>query len=384
MLIQDNKALADFCARLKNKPFITVDTEFLREKTYYPKLCLIQMAAEDVDAAAIDPLAEGLDLAPVIDLLNDESIVKVFHAARQDLEIFYQLSGKVPHPLFDTQVAAMVLGYGDQIGYHNLVQRVCNHPLDKGAQFTDWSRRPLSKKQMSYALDDVIYLRDVYQSLSDQLKTRGREHWVREEMAILENPGTYVQENDTAWERIKIKSTKPQVLAVLREVAAWREEEAKTRDLPRNFIFRDDVLSELAFQQPQTPEDLAKTRNLSKDFAHSKRGKTLLEAIARGRAVPKDARPEKERRERLDSDLVPALEMLKMLLRIAASENDVATRLIANTSDLEALAADDKADIPALRGWRREVFGNDALALKRGELGLSLKDGQVSKLSLAS
>lgn len=382
MIITDQRKLEEFCTALKKGPFLTIDTEFLRDKTYYPRLCLIQMAGPGIDAAAVDPLAPGLDLAPVHGLLADENIVKVFHAARQDLEIFYNLTGNIPHPLFDTQVAAMVCGYGDQVGYHALVDKICGHNLDKGAQFTDWSRRPLSKRQLDYALDDVTHLRDIYLHLSRELEREGRTSWVRQEMDILTSPATYQNPPREAWRRIKIKTNRPKVLSVLREIAAWREEEAQRRDVPRNRVLRDEVLADIAIHEPQGTDDLGKIRGIGADMARGKMGQALLLAIKRGLETPKNQMPEIVRKNGMPSEYTPALEMLKMLLRICAAEAGVAAKLIANSEDLEALAMEKNPDIPALKGWRREVFGNQALALKDGKLSLSLKNNQIRKVEI--
>lgn len=380
MIITEQKDLETLCTGLKKGGFVTVDTEFLRDKTYYPVLCLIQMAGPETEAVAIDPLADGIDLAPVFDVLADKKVIKVFHAARQDLEIFYKLTGEIPDPLFDTQVAAMVCGYGDQIGYHNLVQGICGKRLDKGAQFTDWSRRPLTKKQTSYALDDVVYLRDVYLHLSAQLDEKGRIGWVKEEMAILNDPATYQNIPEQSWQRIKIRSDKPKVLSVLREIAAWREKEAQRRDIPRTRILRDETLVDMAVHAPKDEKSLSQIRGVSADMARGKWGKPLLAAVKRGLGVPKESCPVMKRKERFPGDMVPALEMLKMLLKIQCADHDVATKLVANKNDLETLALKGaKADIPALKGWRHEVFGQEALALIEGEIGLSLKNGKIHK-----
>ncbi|MCB9989768.1 MAG: ribonuclease D [Rhodospirillales bacterium] len=378
-IIKDNKALTEICTRLAGNDFLTIDTEFLRDKTYYPRLCLIQLAGPGIDPVAVDPLEKGLDMAPLIDLLNNEKVVKVFHAARQDLEIFYNLTGKIPHPIFDTQVAAMVCGYGEQVGYNNLINDICKVQLDKGAQFTDWSRRPLSKRQLSYALDDVTYLRDAYTHLSAVLEKRGRTKWVNEEMEILTDPATYENPPDQAWQRIKIKSTKPRVLAVLREVAAWREREAQRRDIPRGRVLRDETLADLAVHPPKVLADLKNIRNLPGDIAGGRFGQQLLDAVKKGLDTDKKDCPVPEIKPRLPQDLAPVVEMLKMLLRIQASTHEVAAKLIASASDLEALAMDDKAAIPAAKGWRHEIFGKEALAMKHGKVALSLKNNQIHK-----
>lgn len=377
-IISHSNELSALCRTLQTAPFITIDTEFLRDKTYYPRLCLIQMAGPGIGPVAVDPLTDGLDLGPIIDLLRHREITKVFHAARQDLEIFYNIMGEVPGPLFDTQVAAMVCGHGDQIGYTNLVRILCGRELDKGAQFTDWSRRPLSSRQLSYALDDVTYLRDVYKRLSADLAAMGRERWVDAEMAILTDPATYQNPPEDAWRRIKLRSARPRTLAILRELCAWREREAQRRDVPRNRIVRDETLADMAVHEPKTVEELARIRGIGEDMARGRLGAAIIDAIKRGLAVPDKDCPRLPRREQFPADLTPALEMLKMLLRIQCAAHGVAPKLVADTEDLEALAFDENADIPAVKGWRYEVFGRAAQDLLQGRLGLSLKDGKIN------
>lgn len=374
MIISDQSGLDKLYAGLRGLPYVTVDTEFLRDKTYYPKLCLIQMAGPDTPPAAIDPLVD-IDLSPVFDLLADEKVTKVFHAARQDIEIFYNLTGEVPKALFDTQVAAMVCGFGDQIGYNNLVQEVCKKHIDKGAQFTDWSRRPLSIKQLTYALDDVTYLRDVYHYLVKELGDRAE--WVVEEVAELTSPGTYQNLPEEAWRRIKLRTDKPKVLAVLREIAAWREREAQKRDVPRNRVLRDETLADIAVHAPETAEELAQIRGVGADNARGRWGRELLEAIKKGMSMPKDQCPYVLRKERFPADRQPALEIVKMLLRVQAARHGVAAKLIATGEDLEALVLGEK-DIPVLRGWRHDVFGKEAQALLDGKLSMRLRDGEVA------
>jgi ribonuclease D len=378
-LITTNEALKEYCAGLKSAPFVTVDTEFLREKTYYAKLCLIQISGPDKNAAAIDVLAEGeeLDLTPLWEVLNDPAIVKVFHSARQDLEIILQLSGNIPAPLFDTQVAAMVCGYGDQIGYEALVFDITKEKVDKTSQFTDWSRRPLSSKQILYALGDVIHLVDVYLSLNERLKKKGRLDWVREEMNILTNPATYDIQPQEVWRRFKLRSAKPRDLAVLRELAAWRELDARRRDVPRGRILKDETLLDLAYQKPQTEGELARIRGVSADMAKGRIGAALLETIRKGLAVPDDACPYFEKKEPLPPRLSPVVEMLKMLLRISAAENDVAARLIATPDDLDEFAQNPKASVPLNHGWRHDVFGQAAHDMMDGKLALSLRRGKI-------
>lgn len=378
-IITDTPKLKELCESLAKEPFIAIDTEFLRDRTYYAKLCLIQVSSDTVEPHAIDPLADGIDLAPLYELLANENVIKVFHAARQDLEIFYNLTGTIPTPLFDTQVAGMVCGYGDTIGYLNLVQSICDVRLDKGPQFTNWAHRPLSKKQISYALDDVHYLRDIYKSLRRQLKETGREKWVDEEMATLTSTDTYESPPELAWERIKIKTNKAQCLAVLRAVAAIREEEAQNRDIPKAHILKDHSLVDIAIQMPTTPEDMQKIRSLSADYAKSKIGKRILQAVIDAKELPKEEWPKIEKRKMFPSELGPVLEMLKMLLRIQSSEHNVAARLIADSKDLEDLCLDDNADILALKGWRREVFGEEAIAMKHGRVTLGLTNNEIVK-----
>lgn len=372
----DLKAL---CHKLSQEPFFTIDTEFLRERTYYPKLCLVQVAPPEGAAVAIDPLADEIDLSPLYELMADQSVVKVFHAARQDLEIFYNETGMVPAPIFDTQVAAMVCGFGESIGYNNLVANVCGISLDKGAQFTDWSRRPLTHKQLCYALDDVTYLRDVYHDLSAKLEKEGRTHWVKEEMSILTSDDTYKNDPYQSWQRIKIRTNKGKSLAVLRELAAWREREAQRRDIPRVRVLRDETLADMAVHMPKNVDGLQRIRNMPKDVASGKYGVDLLSLIKKGLAVPEAECPRSLKQKRLPSDLVPVLEMLKMLLRIQASEHGVAAKLLASTADLEELAQNDKADIPAMKGWRYDVFGKEALALKQGKIMLALSENRICK-----
>ncbi len=381
-VITDTKELAAICQKLAENDFLTIDTEFLRERTYYPKLCLVQLAGPDIDAVAVDVLDKGLDLQPLYDLMADESVVKVFHAARQDLEIFYNHTGTVPVPIFDSQVAAMVCGLGDSIGYSNLINELCGVRLDKGAQFTDWSRRPLSDKQLSYALDDVTYLRDAYLKLSEKLETQGRQNWVSEEMMVLRAPETYQNPPDEAYQRIKVRSESPKTLMVLKELAAWREKEAQRRDMPRGHVLRDDSLVDIAVHAPKNAQELSKSRKISADMANGHIGKAILSCVARAASTPKDQWPKPEHKKRMDPEHGAALEMLKMLLRIQSSENGVAAKLIAGMDELHVLASEDKPDIPALKGWRYEVFGKDALALKGGKISLSLENNKIKKVKI--
>ncbi|WP_024277850.1 ribonuclease D [Xanthobacter sp. 126] len=374
--ITSTEALAAACERLARHPFVTVDTEFLRESTFWPKLCVVQVASPD-EAILIDALSEGLDLAPFYRLMGNERVMKVFHAGRQDIEIIWHQARLIPHPVFDTQVAAMVLGYGDSISYDQLVQRTVGHSLDKSSRFTDWSRRPLSQAQITYAIADVTHLRDIYIKLTADLDARGRGEWVGEEMHVLTSPATYEQHPEQAWERLKSRVRKPRELAVLVEVAAWREREAQTRDLPRGRVIKDEVIGEIAVQQPQTPERLAELRSLPKGFERSRYGEAVLEAVKRGVARDPKTLPRIERDKPLPNGASATVELLKVLLRMTAEQNAVAAKVIATTEDLERIAVSDEADVPALKGWRRELFGVHALALKAGQLALAVDKGRV-------
>ncbi|MFG1359058.1 ribonuclease D [Xanthobacter pseudotagetidis] len=374
--ITSTEALASACERLARHPFVTVDTEFLRETTFWPKLCVVQVASPE-EAIIIDALAEGLDLAPFYRLMADHTVMKVFHAGRQDIEIIWHQARLIPHPVFDTQVAAMVLGYGDSVSYDQLVQRVTGHAIDKSSRFTDWSRRPLSQAQLTYAVADVTHLRDIFLKLTADLDARGRGEWVGEEMRILTSPATYEQSPDAAWERLKSRVRKPRELAVLVEVAAWREREAQTRDMPRGRIVKDEVIAEIAVQAPQTPERLAELRSLPKGFERSRFGEAVIEAVRKGVARDPKTLPRIERDKPLPSGASATVELLKVLLRMTAEQNAVAAKVIATTDDLERIAVDDAADVPAMKGWRRELFGERALALKAGRLALAVDKGRV-------
>ncbi|OYX88045.1 MAG: ribonuclease D, partial [Xanthobacter sp. 35-67-6] len=340
--ITSTEALAAACDRLSRHDFVTVDTEFLRETTFWPKLCLIQAASPE-EAIVVDALAPDLDLAPFFRLMADERVTKVFHAARQDIEIVWHQAGLIPHPVFDTQVAAMVLGYGDSISYDQLVQRICGHALDKSSRFTDWSRRPLSQAQLTYAVADVTHLRDIYLALMRDLDKRGRGEWMGEEMHILTSPATYRQEPERAWERLKSRVRKPRELAVLVEVAAWREREAQARDQPRGRIIKDEVIGEIALQQPQTPEKLSELRSLPKGFERSRYGEAVLEAVRRGIERDPKTLPRIERERSLPNGASATVELLKVLLRMTAEQHGVAAKVIATTEDLERIAVSDDA-----------------------------------------
>lgn len=379
MLITTQSDLDALCSRLADAPWICVDTEFMRERTYYPILCLVQVCGPDRQAAAIDPIAgKNLDWTPFYALLNDPEIVKVFHSARQDLEIFYHLTDRVPAPVFDTQIAAMVCGFGESIGYEGIVRAVTGEKIDKGSQFTDWSRRPLTERQIDYALGDVIHLAAVYERLSAEIDRRGRRGWVEEEDAILQNPLTYRGDPAQLWRRVKIRSDKPVVLAVLRALAAWREEEAQRRDVPRGHVLKDEAMAEIAMHMPQAPAELARVRGLGEDRARGKVGAQIFDCIARAKALPASEWPKPPRRSDFPAHLGPVVEMLKMLLRIRCAQADVVPRLVAGQEDLEAIA--QGRECPALHGWRAEVFGADALRLRRGEVAFTLKGDAVSLL----
>ncbi len=375
-LITETAPLADFCERLAGEEFITVDTEFLRERTYWPELCLVQVGGAR-EAAAVDALAPEIDLAPLYELLRNPGITKVFHAARQDVEIFLKEMGEVPTPLFDTQIAAMVCGFGDQVGYETLAKKLAKATIDKSSRFTDWSLRPLTDKQLTYALSDVTHLRPIYEKLLSRLERTGRASWLDAEMEALAEPGTYRVEPHDAWRRIKVRSPRPRFLAVLREVAAWRESYAQEKDVPRNRILRDEALIEIAAHTPTSVGQLSRVRGLSQKMAEGHQGKALLEAVARGAALPPEDCPKPEARPDLPRGLGPVVDLLKVLLKMKCEEHDVAQRLVASSADLELIAADDEADVQALRGWRRELFGEDAIALKHGRLALTVAGQQL-------
>lgn len=366
--------LAKFCIEAAKRPYVTVDTEFLRERTYYSKLCLIQLAYQDEkgnDAVLVDPLVDGLSLEPLYDLFRDVGVVKVFHAARQDLEIFFVDAGIIPTPLFDTQVAAMVCGYGDQAGYETLVRKIAQASLDKSSRFTDWSRRPLSDAQKTYAVGDVTHLRDIYEFLSDKLAKSGRRKWVGEEMAILNDPATYRVDPDEAWRRVKTRTNSGKFLGLVQELARFRETYAQTKDIPRNRVFKDDALVELASTKPQNEKDLNRSRLLLRDARKGEIAAGILKAIQVGINLSKEQLPQPDRsREKIQVN--PAIaDMLRVLLKAKADQEGVAQKLIATSHDLDQLAAGGR-DVAALRGWRGEVFGKDALELCEGKVALAV------------
>ncbi len=382
-LITDSVALAEFCGGLASADFITVDTEFMREKTYWPVLCLVQIAGPG-SAAAIDPLAPGIDLAPVLALMSDARLPKVFHAARQDVEIFVRMTGAVPAPLFDTQVAAMVCGFGESASYETLAAKLAGATIDKSSRFTDWSHRPLSERQLHYALADVVPLRKVYERLAARLDKTGRASWVAEQMAMLSDQKTYRNDPAEAWRRLKPRTQNRRTLTLVRELAAWREAAAQKRDVPRNRLLRDEALLEIAAHPPRHVEDLARVRAFGRSLAEGRIGAEILAVIERARTLPEAAWAELPATHKLPAGIGPLVELMRVLLRLVAEENDVAPRLIADNDDLEAIAADDNAAVPALSGWRAELFGRDALDLKHGRLALTASGTRIERLHLAT
>ncbi len=368
-VITDSKDLAAFCRRLSEAEFVTVDTEFMRERTYWPHLCLVQLGGPD-EAAAVDALAEGIDLAPLFDLLANPDILKVFHAARQDIEIFYHMSGTVPAPLFDSQIAAMVCGFGESVSYEILSGKLAKARIDKSLRFTDWARRPLSDRQIQYAIGDVTHLRVIYEALRSQLEKRGRAAWVAEEMAALLDPELYVIDPNNAWKRLKMRSRAPRLLAILRELAAWRETEARRRDVPRQRVLRDEAIVGIAAQAPNSKQELTQIRGVGGGTAAL--AEPILEAVARGKAVPEDQCPEPPPNRHGLNAPEAQLDLLRVLLKMKSEEHHVAPRLIAAAADIERIAAGETEGIAALGGWRHEIFGADALALREGRLALAV------------
>ena len=376
-IIKTTEELRDLCTSYSETSYITVDTEFLRESTYWPQLCLVQVGMPG-DAAIIDVLAKDIDLTPFFELMQNEDVLKVFHAARQDIEIIWHLSGSIPCPVFDTQVAAMVCGFGDSISYDQLVNRVVGVQIDKSSRFTDWSRRPLSDKQLDYALADVTHLRDIYVHLSNQLDQQGRTEWVREEMQVLTSVSTYDQDPDEAWRRLKMRVKKPRELAVLQAVAAWREREAQERDVPRSRVIKDDVIYEVASQQPKSVEALGGLRAIPRGFERSRSSQGLLAAVQAALDIPKGDLPKLPRGRQAPEGASAMVELLKVLLKLTAERHQVAAKVIATVDDLERIAADDEADVAALSGWRRKLFGDEALKLKHGKLALGFDGKHVA------
>ncbi|MCO5159589.1 MAG: ribonuclease D [Mesorhizobium sp.] len=377
-LITKQSELEAVVAELARSEFVTVDTEFIRETTFWPELCLIQMASPDT-TALIDPLSSEIDLKPFFDLMANESVLKVFHAARQDIEIIFHLGGLIPHPVFDSQIAAMVCGFGDSVSYDQLVQRITGTQLDKSSRFTDWRHRPLSDKQLEYALADVTWLRDVYLSLRDKLASRKRADWVNEEMDVLTSRDTYDLHPENAWTRLKMRVRKPIELAVLQRVAAWREREARERNVPRGRVLKDDAIYEIAQQQPRDVAALGRLRTTPKGWERSSTAAGLLAAVNEALAIPKDELPKIPRQASTSEGANAAAEILKVLLRIIAEKEGVAPKIIASSDDIERIASEgETAEVEALSGWRREVFGNKALRLLRGEVGIRFQNRRIN------
>ncbi|HEY4165669.1 MAG TPA: ribonuclease D, partial [Reyranella sp.] len=370
--------LAAFCKSLAGAEFVAVDTEFMRERTYWPKLCLAQVAGPD-EAAAIDALAEGIDLSPLDELMGNPTVLKVFHAARQDLEIFYLRMNKVPAPLFDTQVAAMVCGHGEAASYESLATKLAKARIDKSSRFTDWARRPLSERQITYAISDVTHLRVVYEALKRQLEKTGRFNWITEEMAVLNDPGIYRADPEQAWRRLKPRGASPRLLGTLKEVAAWRERTAQRIDIPRQRLLRDEQLLEIASHAPKTVEELALTRGLGRGFAEGWQGREILEAIEKARKLPDAQLPTRDRAPEQLRAPGAVVDMLRTLLRLKAEQAGVAARLVASADEIDRLAA-GKRDVHVLQGWRNEIFGKEALALIEGRVALALEGDHAQLL----
>ncbi len=377
--VSTTDVLAQTCQKLTQADFVTVDTEFMRQSTYWPQLCLVQLAGPEVEAV-VDPLAPGIDLAPFFELMANPKVTKVFHAGRQDIEIIYKLAGLIPLPVFDTQIAAMVCGFGEAASYGSLVKQLLKKHLDKSSRFTDWARRPLTEKQLHYALGDVTHLRGVYQKLSERLSATGRSAWVAEEMADLIAPANYKVEPEDAWKRLKMRARTHAELAILIEVAAWRERTAQSQDVPRARIIKDDMIYDVINQKPTTIGDLGQLRTVHEGFARSSRGRELVEAVKIGLARPVEELPALEISQPLPPAAVAIADMFRVLLKAVAARHDVAAKLIATSDHLDKIAIDDNAPVPALHGWRRKLFGEDALALKAGKLLLAVENGQVVTL----
>jgi len=375
-VIENTADLKALCQRLKASKFIAVDTEFRRQTTYWPELCLIQVAGED-DAVIIDALAPGIDLAPFYELLGDESVLKVLHAARQDIEIFHKEGKVIPAPLFDTQVAAMVCGFGESVGYETLAVKLAKAKVDKTARFTDWTHRPLSSKQLAYALGDVTHLRVIFEVLYKQLNANNRADWLEDEMAVLTDPATYETDPREVWQRLKTRSTSRRFLGILRELAAWREELAQTRNVPRNRIMRDDVLLQIAAQAPEKAGDLAKIRSLGGGFANSRDAATLMDAVTRARNLPTEELPVARNLHHTPRANPSLVDLLRVLLKIKAEDHGVAQKLIATSEDLDRLAGGERKDLQVLKGWRHDVFGQHALQLLNGQLALTAKNDRA-------
>lgn len=381
-VITSTTELARFCADAAKYDFVTVDTEFLRETTYWPKLCLLQIATDD-EAVIVDPLAD-ISLDPFVELLDNKDVVKVFHAARQDVEIFVKLTGRVPQNLFDSQVAASVCGYGDCVSYDSLVQSIVGEKLDKSSRFTDWSARPLSEKQLNYALADVTHLRDIYRTLRDKIAKTGRQPWVEDENQTLSSIDTYVVQPENAWKRMKMKVNKPRDYAALKALAQWREARAQANDQPRGRVLKDDAIYELSVQRPTSAAAFEKLRAVPRGFGRSSAAQEIIDVIVQVNKLTKDSLPTLPERNRGPSPKGPVGDLLRVLLKAVAERNGVASRIIANSDDIDALVLNDNADIAALRGWRRSIFGDKALAIKRGELGLAATSEGIIEIDISA
>ena len=377
-LITTSKELKSLCTRLKKAEFITVDTEFIRERTYWARLCLIQVAGPE-DAFAVDPLAKDINLSPLYELFQNKKVLKVFHACRQDMEIFFkEMNGKLPTPMFDTQIAAMVCGFGEQVSYEALVNALLKEKLDKSSRFTDWAQRPLTSKQLEYALADVTHLRIIYEKLNARIKTQKRAPWIKDEFKNLLNEENYTFHPEKAWERIKIRTKKPRTLSILKEIAIWREITAQKANIPRGRILKDDALAEIAIHAPANKESLGKMRNMQRGFAESEKGTQLIKAIQRGLKVPEKDLPKREPRPILPPGLSPTIDLLRVLLKLKCEEGQVASKLVAKTEDIELIAAyGKKSSVPAMSGWRFKLFGKEALELREGKLALAIKENQL-------
>ena len=378
-MISTSGDLAAFCQQLSQSEFVAVDTEFMRQSTYWPQLCLIQLAAPGAEAV-VDPLTPGIDLAPFFELMADPAVMKVFHAARQDIEIVYHLARIIPLPVFDTQIAAMVCGFGEAASYSALVKRLLRKTLDKSSRFTDWARRPLTEKQLHYAIGDVTHLRAIYVKLKQRLEATGRASWLNEEMAELVDPGNYQTKPEDAWRRLKMRARSQKELAVMIEVAAWREREAQSQNVPRNRVIKDDTIYDITVQAPATIDELSRLRTIHDGFARSARARDLVEAVKRGLTLPQEDLPPLELSQPLPPSAAAAADLFRVLLKAVAANHDVAAKLIATSDDLDKIALDDHADVSALHGWRRDLFGEHALAIKAGRLAIAIDNGKVVTL----
>ncbi len=384
-IITTTKDLKSLCTKLKKSDFVTVDTEFIREKTYWARLCLIQVAGDDEEPYAIDPLSEDIDLEPFWELMQNKEVLKVFHACRQDLEIFFrEMDGKLPAPIFDTQVAAMVCGFGEQVSYEVLVNTLCKKTLDKSSRFTDWAQRPLTSKQLKYALGDVTHLRKIFVKLADKVEEMKRTAWIKDEMKALSQKENYIMRPEDAWERIRLPNHKPRTLCILKEVAQWREELAQKADVPRGRIMKDEAIAEIASHPPATREALGKMRNINHGFAESDRALEVLDAVKRGMDMDPEHGPKREHRTHLPPGIGPTIELLRVLLKMKCEEGEVAPKLLAKAEDLEQIAAfGEDADVMALKGWRLKLFGEEALALRDGKLALAIEGGRIKVVKTA-